>query len=64
LAEQCKLLSRVELERWLETLARVDLALKGGSKRPAKAIIEQAVIALARPPGTSKSTKAAGSARA
>ncbi len=64
LAEQTKLLTRTELERWLETLARVDLALKGGSKRPAKAIIEQAVITLARPQGIAKSVKAAGNSRA
>jgi DNA polymerase III subunit delta len=64
LAEQAKLVTRNELERWLETLARVDLALKGGSKRPAKAIIEQAVIALARPHGSAKSTRATGSSRA
>jgi DNA polymerase-3 subunit delta len=64
LAEQTKLLSRTELERWLETLARVDLALKGGSKRPPKAIIEQAVITLARPPGTAKSARTAGTSRA
>lgn len=64
LAEQTKLLTRTELERWLETLARVDLALKGGSKRPAKAIIEQAVITLARPQGAAKSAKPAGTSRA
>lgn len=64
LAEQTKLLTRAELERWLETLARVDLALKGGSKRPAKAIIEQAVIALARPQGATKPAKTASTARA
>lgn len=68
LAEQTKLLTRAELERWLETLARVDLALKGGSKRPPKAIIEQAVVMLARPPGAgsgaSKSVRIAGAPRA
>ncbi|HMA97185.1 MAG TPA: DNA polymerase III subunit delta [Polyangiaceae bacterium] len=57
LAEQTKLLTRAELERWLEVLARVDLALKGGSKRPPKAIIEQAVMKLARPQGAPKSAR-------
>ncbi|HEY5961507.1 MAG TPA: DNA polymerase III subunit delta [Polyangiaceae bacterium] len=56
LAEQTRLLPRKELERWLEVLARVDLALKGGSKRPPKAIIEQAVMALARTQGSSRPT--------
>jgi DNA polymerase III subunit delta len=64
LVEQTKHITRSELERWLETLARVDLALKGGSKRPARAIIEQAVVALARPHGTAKPTRSAGSRRA
>lgn len=64
LAEQTRLVTRAELERWLEMLARVDLALKGGSKRPPKAIIEQAVISLARPQGPTKPSKAAGATRA
>lgn len=64
LAEQTKFLTRAELERWLETLARVDLALKGGSKRPAKAILEQAVMRLARPHGAPKSARNVPTARA
>ena len=64
LAEQTKLVTRAELERWLEALAKVDLALKGGSKRPAKAIIEQAVLNLTRSPGSTKSAKYPGAARA
>jgi DNA polymerase III subunit delta len=35
-----------ELESWLITLRDVDLALKGGSRRPARAILESAVIQL------------------
>jgi DNA polymerase-3 subunit delta len=54
LAEQTRLLPRAELERWLEVLARVDLSLKGGSKRPPKAIIEHAVLALARTQSTAR----------
>lgn len=64
LAEQTKLVTRVELERWLEMLARVDLALKGGSRRPPKAIIEQAVMTLARAAGAARSGKNAGTYRA
>jgi DNA polymerase III subunit delta len=48
LSDQLRLIPRVELERWLELLARVDLDLKGGSRRNPKAIIEQAVISLCR----------------
>lgn len=64
LAEQTRLLTRSELERWLETLARVDLALKGGSKRPPKAIIEQAVMRLARPQVAQKSARNVPASRA
>lgn len=46
LSRQVKRIPRGDLERWLETLASVDLALKGGSKRPAKAVLEHAVIEL------------------
>lgn len=64
LAEQTKLLTRADLERWLELLARVDLALKGGSKRPPKAIIEQAVMKLARPQVAPKSARNVPTSRA
>jgi DNA polymerase-3 subunit delta len=55
LAEQARRVTEAELERWLLTLAEVDLALKGGSKRPPQAILESMVISLcgrkaARPP--------------
>jgi DNA polymerase-3 subunit delta len=46
LADQIKRIPRVELESWLELLARVDLALKGGSRRPPQAILEEAIISL------------------
>lgn len=36
------------LPGWLDSLADADLALKGGSKRPARAIIEQMVLDLCR----------------
>lgn len=51
LADQVKLLPRAELERWLETLACVDLSLKGGTKRPPKAVIEEAVMTLCKSRG-------------
>ncbi|MBK7580344.1 MAG: DNA polymerase III subunit delta [Myxococcales bacterium] len=46
LARQVERLSRAELEAWLETLAGLDLALKGGSKRPPQALLEHAILAL------------------
>lgn len=39
-------LSLADLEQWLAVLREVDLALKGGSRRPAQAILESAVIQL------------------
>lgn len=48
LSRQVKRIPRARLESWLPALARVDLALKGGSDRPAKAILEHAVIELCR----------------
>jgi DNA polymerase-3 subunit delta len=50
LARQVKHLSPGELERWLVTLADVDLALKGGSKRAPQAVLEEALISLCRTP--------------
>ncbi len=51
LKRQVERVTRAELEQWLETLARVDLALKGGSKRPPQAVLEHAILKLcaARP---------------
>jgi DNA polymerase-3 subunit delta len=46
LTDQVKRFGRSDLEGFLETLASVDLALKGGSKRPARAVLEHAIIEL------------------
>jgi DNA polymerase-3 subunit delta len=46
LADQSRRVTPTELERWLRTLSEVDLALKGGSKRPPQAILESMVITL------------------
>jgi len=43
-----KRISRVDLERWLETLAELDYALKGGSKRPPKSVLEHGILKLCR----------------
>jgi DNA polymerase-3 subunit delta len=48
LAEQVKRIARVDLERWLETLAELDYALKGGSKRPAQSVLEHGILKLCR----------------
>lgn len=47
---QLRRLSRAELERWFCVLRDVDIALKGGSKRPAQAILECAIIELCSHP--------------
>jgi DNA polymerase-3 subunit delta len=47
---------RTEIEAWLETLAGMDLALKGWTKRPPRAVLEHAILALC--------TKGRGQARA
>jgi DNA polymerase III subunit delta len=44
LSEQIRRIPRRELERWVEILAAVDLDLKGASKRPPEATLEQAII--------------------
>jgi DNA polymerase III subunit delta len=46
LGDQVRRIPRPELERWLETLSTVDLALKGGSKRQPMAVLEHAIIGL------------------
>ncbi len=48
LAQQVRQLPRGELRSWLLTLNNLDLSLKGGSKRPAKATLEHALIELCR----------------
>lgn len=45
LARQVRSLPPEQLERWLVALAGIDLALKGGSKRPPKAVLEEAILA-------------------
>lgn len=56
LADQCKRLSRPDLERWLELIAEVDLALKGASKRQPKAVLEHAVLSLCKTPRSQRSS--------
>ena len=57
LADQVRRIPRRELERWLEVLARTDLALKGGSRRTPRAVLEHAILALCRPtPRSSRSS--------
>lgn len=46
LAQQVRRLTASDLQFWLETLADVDLALKGGSRRPPLAILEHAVLSM------------------
>ncbi|MBM4362313.1 MAG: DNA polymerase III subunit delta, partial [Deltaproteobacteria bacterium] len=50
LARQAGALRPAELERWLLTLSRVDLALKGGSRRTPQAVLESALVSLAGAP--------------
>jgi DNA polymerase-3 subunit delta len=57
LAQQLKNLPRNDLERWLSTLAEVDLALKGGSKRPPQAVLEHAILELCRRPKGGRGVK-------
>jgi DNA polymerase III subunit delta len=53
LAEQVKRIARPDLERWLSTLAELDYALKGGSKRPAKSVLEHGILKLCQSSGGS-----------
>lgn len=46
LSEQVRSIPPHVLERWVETLASLDLDLKGGSRRSAKATIEYAILKL------------------
>jgi DNA polymerase-3 subunit delta len=46
LADQCRRLPVEELARWIVVLSQVDLALKGASKRPPRAVLETALISL------------------
>jgi DNA polymerase III subunit delta len=44
--QQMKRFSKATLEQWLVHLRQIDLQLKGGSKRPPRAILETALIEL------------------
>jgi DNA polymerase-3 subunit delta len=46
LAQQVKHLGADELERWLLVLSDLDLSLKGGSRRPALALLETSLMTL------------------
>jgi DNA polymerase III subunit delta len=48
LADQCRRLTRADLERWLEVISGIDVALKGASKRPPRAVLEHAVLSMCR----------------
>jgi DNA polymerase-3 subunit delta len=48
LSQQVKMIPRVDIERWLVVLAAVDADLKGGSKRPPRAVLETAIIEMCR----------------
>ena len=48
LSQQVKALPRADLERWPELLARLDLELKGGTRRPPQAVLESAILKLCR----------------
>jgi DNA polymerase-3 subunit delta len=51
LSQQLKTLPRADLERWPELLARLDLELKGGTRRPPQAVLEAAILKLCRSHG-------------
>jgi DNA polymerase III subunit delta len=46
LQEQAQRFSKAALENWLVRLRDIDLALKGGSKRPGRAVLETALLDL------------------
>jgi DNA polymerase III subunit delta len=48
LGEQLRQLSLERAERWLETLAQLDVDLKGGSRMPQKALLETALLGFCR----------------
>jgi len=51
MSQQVKALPRADLERWPELLARLDLELKGGTRRPPQAVLEAAILKLCRSAG-------------
>jgi DNA polymerase-3 subunit delta len=48
LGDQLRQLSLERAERWLETLAQLDVDLKGGSRMPQKALLETALLGFCR----------------
>jgi DNA polymerase-3 subunit delta len=54
LSQQLKALPRADLERWPELLARLDLELKGGTRRPPLAVLESAILKLCRSSAAAK----------
>ncbi len=56
LADQCRHISRTDLERWLEVISGIDVALKGASKRPPKAVLEHAVLSMCKSPRSQRSS--------
>jgi DNA polymerase-3 subunit delta len=59
LARQVRGLSQDDLAGYLQTLAAVDLALKGGSRRPPQAVLEAAIISLCTSRQSESSSRAA-----
>jgi DNA polymerase III subunit delta len=57
LSQQLKALPRADLERWPELLARLDLELKGATRRPPLAVLESAILKLCRTSGTARPGK-------
>lgn len=49
LSQQLRSMPQGVLAQWINSLAAADLALKGGSKRPPRAIVEQMLLDLCRP---------------
>jgi len=58
LSQQLKALPRADLERWPELLARLDLELKGGTRRPPLAVLESAILKLCRSSAAAKNARA------
>jgi DNA polymerase-3 subunit delta len=54
LEDQLKHLDRSDLERFIVSLAALDLNLKGGSRRPPKASLEHTLLGLATPSGAKR----------
>jgi DNA polymerase-3 subunit delta len=59
LAEQVRGTTREQLEGWVEVLAGLDLALKGGDRRPPQAVLEDAILGMCAGPAVSRNTQKA-----